>query len=144
MLQQAIVLSVLLSFCSAEFLGLLSGGLVSAGYLAFYLEEPYRLASTLLLAVAVFGLYKLAGRFVILYGRRRFMFTVIAGILLGWLFERLAYTLSFIPQDTRIIGYIIPGLMANDMVKQGIVKTVLAVLVCALIVRFLMTIGMYL
>lgn len=144
MLQLAIVLSVLLGFCSVEFIGILTGGLISSGYLAFYLEEPYRLVSTLILAIIVYGGYRLAGKFIILFGRRRFMFVVVTGILLGWLYERFSYSLSFIPQDTRIIGYIIPGLLANDMVKQGVIKTILAALVCAFLIRFLLTIGMYL
>ena len=37
MLQQAIGLSILLGFLSTELLGLFTGGLVSAGYLAFFM-----------------------------------------------------------------------------------------------------------
>lgn len=43
-----------------------------------------------------------------------------------------------------MIGYIIPGLLANDMCKQGIWRTVLMVLVCALLIRLILTAGMYL
>ena len=38
MLQQAIGLSIILGFLSTELLGLFTGGLISAGYLAFYVE----------------------------------------------------------------------------------------------------------
>ena len=88
MLQQAIGLSILLGFLSTELLGLFTGGLVSAGYLAFFVEQPYRILSTIVLALVVYGLTKLIGRVVILYGRRRFMLTVLLGILLGWLYEK--------------------------------------------------------
>lgn len=143
MLQQAIGLSIILGFISTELLGLFTGGLVSAGYLAFFLEQPYRVASTLLLSLAVYGLTKLIGKAVILYGRRRFMLTVILGILLGWVYESHAYYLNGISQDLRIIGYMIPGLLANDMCKQGMWRTVLMAMVCALLIRLILTVGMY-
>lgn len=143
MLQQAIGLSIILGFISTELLGLFTGGLVSAGYLAFFLEQPYRVASTLLLSMAVYGLTKLIGKAVILYGRRRFMLTVILGILLGWVYESHAYYLNGISQDLRIIGYMIPGLLANDMCKQGVWRTVLMAMACALLIRLILTVGMY-
>ena len=143
MLQQAIGLSILLGFLSTELLGLFTGGLVSAGYLAFFVEQPYRILSTIVLALVVYGLTKLIGRVAILYGRRRFMLTVLLGILLGWLYEKQAYYFNGISQDLRIIGYMIPGLLANDMCKQGIWRTVLMVLVIALLIRLIMTVGMY-
>ena len=143
MLQQAIGLSIILGFLSTELLGIFTGGLVSAGYLAFFLEQPYRILSTLLLSLVVYGLTRLIGRVVILYGRRRFMLTVILGILLGWLYESQSYYISGISQDLRIIGYIIPGLVANDMCKQGIWRTVLMILVCTLLIRLILTAGMF-
>lgn len=143
MLQQAIGLSIILGFLSTELLGIFTGGLISAGYLAFFLEQPYRILSTLLLSLVVYGLTRLIGRVVILYGRRRFMLTVILGILLGWLYESQSYYISGISQDLRIIGYIIPGLVANDMCKQGIWRTVLMILVCTLLIRLILTAGMF-
>lgn len=144
MLQQAIGLSIILGFLSTELLGIFTGGLISAGYLAFYIEQPYRILSTIALSLVVYGITRLIGKLAILYGRRRFMLTVILGILLGWLYESLSYYFSGISQDLRIIGYIIPGLLANDMCKQGIWRTILMVLVCALLIRLIITAGMYL
>ena len=140
MLQQAIGLSIILGFLSTELLGLFTGGLISAGYV----EQPWRILSTLALSLAVYGLTKLIGRLVILYGRRRFMLTVILGILLGWLYESCSYYISGISQDLRVVGYIIPGLLANDMCKQGIWRTVLMALLCALVIRLILTAGIHL
>ena len=144
MLQQAIGLSIILGFLSTELLGIFTGGLISAGYLAFYIEQPYRILSTIGLSLVVYGITLLVGKLVILYGRRRLLLTVISGILLGWLYESMSYYFSGVSQDLRIIGYIIPGLLANDMCKQGIWRTILMVLVCALLIRLIMTAGMYL
>lgn len=144
MLQQAIGLSIILGFLSTELLGIFTGGLISAGYLAFYLEQPWRILSTVVLSLVVYGITRLVSKLVILYGRRRFMITVVLGILLGWLYEDLSFYFSGFSQDLRIIGYIIPGLLANDMCKQGVVRTIVMVLVCALLIRLLMTVGIYL
>lgn len=144
MLQQAIGLSIILGFLSTELLGLYTGGLISAGYLAFYVEQPWRILSTVVLSLVVYLITLLAGKVAILYGRRRFMLTVILGILLGWLYEHLSFYFAGMSQDLRIIGYIIPGLLANDMCKQGVVRTIVMVLVCALLIRLMLTVGMYL
>lgn len=144
MLQQAIGLSIILGFLSTELLGIFTGGLISAGYLAFYIEQPWRILSTVILSVIVYIVTLLISKVCILYGRRRFMITVILGILLGWLYEELSFYLSGFSQDLRIIGYIIPGLMANDMCKQGVLRTIIMVMVCALLIRLLLTVGIYL
>lgn len=128
MLHAAVALSILLGFIFTEFFGILTGGMISAGYLAFYLEQPFRIASTLLLAVLIYAIVKLLSNFLILFGRRRFMLTVILGLLLSALIEKGFILLTDINQDMRIIGYIIPGLIANDMMKQGVVKTLAMVL----------------
>ena len=141
MLHQAIGLSVILGFLSTEFLGLYSGGLVTAGYLAFYVDQPWRLATTVGLAIVTYLLLRLVEKFVILYGRRRFMAAVLISMLGAWAFEQGFYYLSLIPQDMRIIGYLVPGLMASDMCKQGIVKTLAMTLLIAVLVRMIMMVG---
>ncbi|MDD4012074.1 MAG: poly-gamma-glutamate biosynthesis protein PgsC [Sphaerochaetaceae bacterium] len=143
MLQVSVVLSIVLGFLSSEFLGLLSGGMVSAGYLAFYLEQPLRVASTLLMSVAICLLVKLLQRYIILFGRRRFMLTVILGILLSMLLERSLVLFAGIDQDFRLIGYIITGLIANDMVKQGIIKTLVMVLMIAIVIWLVIHLGAF-
>lgn len=134
----AIALSVLLSFALYEGFGLLTGGMVSAGYLCLYLEQPLRIVSTLLLALLVYLLTRLISRFVIVYGRRRFMLTLVLGLVFGWLVEKFLLGLAVIPQDIRIIGHVVPGLIANDMYKQGIFRTLLAVMLSGALLRVLL------
>lgn len=134
----AIALSVLLSFALYEGFGLLTGGMVSAGYLCLYFEQPLRIVSTLLLALLVYLLTRLISRFVIVYGRRRFMLTLVLGLVFGWLVEKFLLGLAIIPQDIRIIGHVVPGLIANDMYKQGIFRTLLAVMLSGALLRVLL------
>jgi poly-gamma-glutamate biosynthesis protein PgsC/CapC len=138
MLPESIGLSVILGFLASEFLGVSAGGLVSPGYLAFFLDEPLRLAATLVLATAIYFVMRLLYRFMIIYGKRRFMATMLLSILGTWAFERLFFSSHLLAQDIRTIGYIIPGLIANDMLRQGVVKTIVAALLCAAAVHFIL------
>lgn len=137
MLQESIGLSIIAGFLSSEFLGISAGGLVSPGYLSFYLDQPIRLLSTMALAAIIFFCVRLMQRFVILYGRRRFMAAVLMSLAGTWIFEQLFFYANAISQDMRIIGYIIPGLIANDMIRQGMIKTIVMVLLVAVIVRLI-------
>ena len=141
MQQAAIALSVILGFLSAELFGLHTGGLISAGYLAFYVERPYRLLSTLLMALAIYGAVRLLSRFLIVYGSRRFMLSVLLSLLGAWLLEKGFYYAGAIPQDMRAVGYIVPGLIANDMLRQGVLKTLPLTLLLAFAIRMILMTG---
>ena len=139
MLHTAIGISIILGFLSSEFLGLLTGGLVSAGYLAFFMDQPMRLVSTLVLAVVIYLVAEGLQKVVIIYGRRRFMVVVLLSLIGTWAFEKGLYPLlGFLETDIRVVGFIIPGLIANDMFRQGILKTVLGVSVLAIVVKLLL------
>ncbi len=141
MAETAIAASVLISFIFYEGLGLLSGGMVSAGYLALFWEQPLRILTTLLLSVLAYLISLAVSRRTILYGRRRFMIVVLLGMVLGWLANSLLAGLSIVPQDLRVIGHIVPGLIANDMHRQGVGRTLFGVVMsCALICLFLMAV----
>jgi len=135
MLQESIGLSLVLGFLASELLGLSAGGLVSPGYLAFFLNQPARLASTLALAALIFLLVRLMQRFMIVYGKRRFMAAMLLSLAGTWALERALFASHAAGQDLRAIGYVIPGLIANDMLKQGLLKTALLTLLGAVLVR---------
>ncbi len=143
MLRTAVVLSVLLGFIGSEFLGILSGGLVSAGYISFYVNQPARVASTLLMAVAICLIVRALAHVMILFGRRRFILTMLVSILLTQILEAVLIVTSSVDIDMRIIGYIVPGLIANDMEKQGIFKTLIMICACAAVIWLILNIGLF-
>lgn len=65
------------------------------------------------------------------------MVTMLLSLIFAWIIEQALLRIALIPQDIRIIGHVVPGLIANDMYKQGIFKTLLGVLTSAAIVRLL-------
>ena len=141
MLFSTVARSVILSFLVTELTGLLTGGMVSAGYLAFYFSEPMRILSTFLLSALIALILRLSREFLILYGRRRFMLSILLSILFVYALEKAYFILSPLSLDLRVIGYIIPGLIANDMEKQGIIRTSLALIIVTALVKLLSILG---
>ena len=141
MLFSTVALSVILSFLVTELTGLLTGGMVSAGYLAFYFSEPMRILSTFLLSTLIALILRLSREFLILYGRRRFMLSILLSILFVYALEKAYFIMSPLSLDLRVIGYIIPGLIANDMEKQGIIRTSLALIIVTALVKLLSILG---
>ena len=141
MLFSTVALSVILSFLVTELTGLLTGGMVSAGYLAFYFSEPMRILSTFLLSALIALILRLSREFLILYGRRRFMLSILLSILFVYALKKTYFILSPLSLDLRVIGYIIPGLIANDMEKQGIIRTSLALIIVTALVKLLSILG---
>ena len=86
MLYSSVALSIILSFISTEFVGVLTGGMISAGYLAYYFNSPTRIISTLLVAILITLAIKVLKNFLILYGRRRFMLSVLLSIFFVYIF----------------------------------------------------------
>ena len=141
MLFSTVALSVILSFLVTELTGLLTGGMVSAGYLAFYFSEPMRILSTFHLSALIALILRLSREFLILYGRRRFMLSILLSILFVYALEKAYFIMSPLSLDLRVIGYIIPGLIANDMEKQGIIRTSLALIIVTALVKLLSILG---
>jgi len=140
MIYQSIGLGLVVSLVFSEILGLAAGGLVVPGYIALYLDQPLRILGTILASLVTYGSVRVVGRFVLLYGRRTMVFCVLSGFLFGYLTR---YILVFndvlnLGVDTSVIqsiGYIIPGLIAYWMMRQGVVETLCTMIIASFIVR---------
>ena len=141
MLYSTVALSVIISFLTTELTGLLTGGMISAGYLAYWFGEPMRIVSTLLMSILIAMIIRVSRHFLILYGRRRFMLSILLSIFGVYLVEKSYFFVSEFSFDMRIIGYIIPGLIASDMEKQGILRTTLALSAVTIVVQLLSLLG---
>ncbi len=141
MLYSTVALSVIFSFLTTEMTGILTGGMISAGYLAYWIGEPLRILSTLLMSILIALILRLSRHFLILYGRRRFMLSILLSIFSVFIVEKSYFFLSSLSFDLRIIGYIIPGLIASDMEKQGIVRTIAALSAVTIVVKLMSMLG---
>lgn len=115
---------LLLSVLYIALTGLYPGGIIVPAYMVLILDQPYRLAVILAAALLSLGCFRLAARYVILFGARRFAFMVLAGALWSALGARTVLQTSPAWGDLHLIGWIIPGLISNTFERQGIPLTI--------------------
>lgn len=132
-----IVVSLILS----EISGFSPGGVVVAGYLAMFFMQPQWIIGTLLASLTTYGLVKIVESRILLYGRRLFAIYVLTGIFVSQVAAWLFMAHSAADFGILIIGYLIPGLIARDFSRQGIVNTVLWLIVAVVLTRILVLAG---
>ena len=135
MVELAIALGVTINLVLAEFVGFSAAGLVVPGYLALHLNQPARVGATLLVAMMTWAAVRGLERVIVLYGRRRLAAAVLVGFLLQTVAERVLLAAPLQPLDLRVIGYIVPGLVANEAIGQGVLPTLAMTLLVAALVR---------
>jgi len=138
MIYQAIGIGMVVSFAFYEIVGLSPGGIVVPGYIALFLDQPIRILVTLLVALLTYFSVKTLSNYIILYGRRRFLAMILIGFLLKWLIEEIIIKIPISGIELRSIGYIIPGLIANEMRRQGILPTIYSLAIVSIMVRLLL------
>ncbi len=139
MLESAIGIGITVNLLLTEVFGLASAGLVVPGYLALYFWQPSRLLATAALALLTWALVRFGlARLIVLYGRRRFGVTVLVGFLLNLVLLRVLRVMPAEPLDLRAIGFIIPGLIANQALAQGVWPTLVLTALAAGVVRLVL------
>lgn len=138
MLIHAIAIGLVLGFFFFEWTGLVAGGLVTPGYFAVSLERPGMIALCLGVAVLTMLIMRGLSCCCVLYGRRRFILCVLTGFALQWTLGAAVIGAEITRGHIDAVGYIIPGLVAHEMDRQGIGPTLLALLVLSAAVRVLL------
>ncbi|TFG84149.1 MAG: poly-gamma-glutamate biosynthesis protein PgsC [Spirochaetales bacterium] len=130
-----LVVGVVLGMLFTELTGISPGGLIVPGYIALFWNQPARIALTAAIAIATMFAIKFLSRWMLLFGRRRYAlfllvgFTIRAGaqLILPSLFPALG--------GLEAVGWLVPGIIASDIDKQGAPKTFLALGAVAALVR---------
>ena len=143
MIESAIGLGLFISLIFSETLGVAAGGMVVPGYLALMVHDPMRIAGTILVSLVTLGAMKILSRYALVYGRRRIVVAVLFGFIFGALSrDLLVFKVQGTTFEFQTIGYIIPGLIANWMERQGVVATLAVMVTTSILVRLcLMLIG---
>ncbi|NQZ08913.1 MAG: poly-gamma-glutamate biosynthesis protein PgsC [Algicola sp.] len=129
-----------------ELFSLFCGGVIVPGYIALHLDNPWSVAATLAISLMTYGVVKAVSSVVLIYGRRQYVAMLIAAFVLGTGFNmllpmladngQLPFTLPGSSNDQfGIIGFVIPGLIANWFDRQGIIVTTCTVITSAILVR---------
>jgi poly-gamma-glutamate biosynthesis protein PgsC/CapC len=126
-----------------EAFGLFAGGMVVPGYLALDMVHPSAVILTLLTALMINLAIRFLSMFLVIYGRRRVSLTVLIAFLMGQLMRTIfssLFVVEYLGGPMDIVGYIIPGLIALSMDRQGLVETVATLLTVSVAVRLVLII----
>ncbi len=138
-IQAAVGLGVIISLLFSELLGASAGGIVVPGYIAMYLDKPYQIIGTLLVALVTWGIIRLIGTFTLLYGKRRMVLSILVGFIIGLLSRIIMIQgVTLVELQMQSIGYIVPGLIANWFERQGFIKTLSTLMIAAVLVRLIL------
>jgi poly-gamma-glutamate biosynthesis protein PgsC/CapC len=112
--------------------GLRCGGFLGGSYLTLLVLQPMELIR--FLAVAVFTLVIVRvflDPVAILFGRRRFAAYMLIGAILSWGAAKVSegyfdgHTISVVTPSLAVVGVLLAGLLANDMDRVGVGRTLL-------------------
>ena len=129
-------LGLLISLGFISITGIYPGGIIVPSYLVLFVNQPLRIAGTLMAALLTVGFYRLASRFLILFGTRRLVFMILLGGVWTWIWIRIVPAYIPVPLEFRVIGWVIPGLIANQMERQGVVVTLAALVTVTVLIHF--------
>lgn len=118
MIVETLLIGLVLALVWAELTDVSPGGIIVAGYFALYLDRPLRVAATLAVALVAWAVVRALSRQLILFGRRRFVLTVLVGAVLSQAWLLAAPRLFAGPVETRVIGWIVPGILASSLARQ--------------------------
>jgi poly-gamma-glutamate biosynthesis protein PgsC/CapC len=137
-LTAALIIGVVVSLLLTELTGLTPGGIIVPGYVALLLDRPAALLGFLLVAGASYAIVLALGNWLMLYGRRRFAVAVLVGLTLsvGAQMVPSAFVLPYL--EWVGLGYIVPGLLAHQFDRQGLLPTLLMLAIAAPLVRIVL------
>ena len=126
----SLILGVTVALIFVEITGVSPGGIIVPGYLALQAQEPLTLIIIFMVALSTFGIVKFVlPKYVILYGRRKFVAVIVIAMILKLILEFTFPILPFEIFEIAGIGILMPALLANGFMKQGIKLTMLSAIV---------------
>ncbi len=107
------------------------GGMITPGWLALTLvTDVRRVVLILVVIVLTYVGTRLLRRVVILYGKRLFATVVLLGVFLQMTLFLLFLDLFPLLFSHETLGFIVPGLVAYQLIRQPVVATLTATTVC--------------
>jgi hypothetical protein len=110
--------------------GLRSGGFITGAYLALVSPRWVDLAFSVAVAIAVYlVVVRLLMPRLLIFGRRKLSTMIMVGSIVGWLAELAVIAVTHgdvVPwRGLTVATLMVPSLLANDMQRQGVPRTVL-------------------
>ncbi|MCK6536796.1 MAG: poly-gamma-glutamate biosynthesis protein PgsC [Polyangiaceae bacterium] len=126
------------SLLFTEMFGIAAGGMIVPGYIALHLTKPVDVAVTVGAGFATWAIVHTLSSLTIVYGRRRTVLMILIGYLVGMLLRWTTGVYGHGAVDLNVIGFIIPGLIALWLDRQGVIETVAALITASVVVRLIL------
>ena len=130
-------LGLLISLLFIGLTGFYPGGIIVPSYLVLFMDQPARIVGTLIAALLTMLCFKFASRYLILFGKRRLVFVILIGGCWTMLWLQVFPFIFPASLEFRVIGWVIPGLIANHFERQGVVVTTASLITVTVVVYFL-------
>ncbi len=124
----AAFIGLVLSLIYIGLTGLYPGGIIVPSFLILFIDQPLRITGTLIVALLTYYCYRLASNYWIIFGRRRFTFMILLGGIWTYLWMTLIPGILPISLEFRVVGWVIPGLIANNFERQGVFITTASIM----------------
>lgn len=114
---------LLLSLAFVSVTGVYAGGIIVPAYMVLFLDQPGRLASILAAALVAYAAVAILSRYLLLFGRRQFAVAILCGAVCMMLISTAAPSLIPSATEFKVLGWVIPGLIAQAFRRQGALLT---------------------
>ena len=136
-----IILGIVVSTIIYKRTGLTLGGVIICGYLALFVGQPLHIVVTLAIAYLTYQIvYKILQKRFMLNGRKLFEIEILVGLVFQvlWIIViRLFRTNNIDLTILYGIGFVLPGVIAHDMGRQGARNTIGSILLGVSIVALI-------
>ena len=139
MANDILIFGIILSIIFYEITEISPGGLIVPAYVAFYINDPQRIAITIIAGILTFLIVKFISDHTIIYGRRKFAMCIMISFVIRLI---LKYFNIYVVNEYEIyilggsvIGVIIPGIMAQEMERHGVVRTVSSLMILSIFIK---------
>ncbi len=140
LLPLAVGIGLAISLLFTELFGIAAGGMIVPGYLALNLMRPLDVALTIGAGFVTFLIVHTLSSFIIIYGRRRTVLMILVGYFIGMLARSATSGMHIDGNALTVIGFIIPGLIAIWLDRQGVVETLAALVTASAVVRLILVV----
>jgi len=136
LIYETFFIGLVLALFYVEIMDIYPGGIIVPAYVALYLDQPLRVLATVLIALLSLLTFRFLSRFFILFGRRRFVMLLLLGALWGQLWFLIVPHVFSGAMELRVIGWVIPGLLANNLEKQRFFATLASLFTVSILIYF--------
>ena len=141
---ETLFIGIIIAVIYIEMMDIYPGGIIVPAYIALYLDQPLKVLATIAVAFLSLYTYKVLSRYLILFGKRRFVMMVLLGALWSQLWFLVIPHFFASPLELRAIGWLIPGLLANNLEKQKLIPTLASMFTVSIITYFIARILLWL